>query len=144
MSLRIVIMLVLGTACSYDPDLSVDAAVDGRPDSGPPVGYVAHVADGDELAFSSAAELTFTQPTTIDTSTGMVSPALPADVHVAMLAQSPTETGAPELMVIQARTIHIDSAITVSGTRALVLVARETVTVQARLDATGAVGRGGP
>jgi hypothetical protein len=109
----------------------------------PIIDSVAHLDSDVESMLGSTATLVIAQPTSIDTTTGTVTPALPSDVIV--LASVPQHEG-PFVMVIQARRIEIRSALIAVGDRPLILVATEALVVDAAIDvsASGATaGAGG-
>jgi len=99
------------------------------PDAPPSLRDIPHVPASHEAP--GAGDYVFAI-TTIDTATGMIQPPAPDGVVVTMVMQEPS---GDELFVIRAHSISIPAAIavTVTGTRPLVLIA-DTITIAGLLD----------
>jgi hypothetical protein len=108
------------------PPSAFDAEIDGAP-----LDEVAHLNANTEAMLTSTTPWMISASTSIDTTTGDISPSPPGGVIV---LDDVAQTGAgPNVMVIQAGAIMISATVTVVGDKPLILVA-DNITVSAVFD----------
>lgn len=119
-----------------DGDAPTDATTDASP-----MFDVAHLEPATEAMLTSAADLMIDATTMIDTTNGtIVGPTIAGVTIIPSVPQS----GGPDVMVIQARTITITSNVRVLGDRPLILVATDTIIVDSTLDGSANLAVPGP
>ncbi|HEX5061791.1 MAG TPA: hypothetical protein VFV99_20630 [Kofleriaceae bacterium] len=126
--------------CSFEHGMDVGGGGDDvPPDVAPSLRDIPHVPATHEMP--GIGDYMFTN-TTIDTTTGTIQPPAPEGVVVAMVMQEPS---GDELLVIRAHAISIPAAtaVTVTGTRPLVLIA-DTITIAGLLDGSAHASVPGP
>ena len=107
----------------YEPD--VDAAV-----ATPTIEHVAHFPLGFVTSLSDDSDVTIDVATTIDTTTGTITPPLASGLVFPSVAQN---VGS-HVMLIEAGSLAITADVTVVGDKPLVLVARRNITINSLID----------
>jgi hypothetical protein len=101
---------------------------------------VAHLAPAVEMMLTSTATVNIVTATTIDTSMGTVMP----NIAGAVVLASVTQESGPEVMVIQAANLTLGAVVTVTGSRPLIFVATQDMSINMNVDGAADMGRPGP
>jgi hypothetical protein len=149
--------VVIGTAaCSFDghpvngdggvvdapgPTVDMDPFAPDAPDAqradAMPGDRVAHLSPAVEAMLTNTNDVVTTTARTIDTTAGTVSP--PFGTAALILADVPQDNGGPNVMVIQARTFTFGSGLYLVGDKPLIIVATETLVMDAQPGQTGII-----